>query len=187
MMNTQTPWIDQAYRILETVTPLRWDCGRLCGSICCTSRAPGTGMILLPGEETRYQSDLDWAEIIDLDALPAQKTPQRYQGYGLHLLVCQGRCPRQERPLACRMFPLAPVLTHCGVVRLVLDTDGIEICPLVQAGNINALSRSFVRKVRSAWQVLLQESAIRRWVEAESRRRVEGNNDPWLRLFSSSP
>lgn len=141
-------------------------------------------MILLPGEERRYQPVPSWAEIVNLDTLPPHRIPQRYRGYGLHLLICQGHCPREERPLACRMFPLAPILTERDVLRLVLDTDGIEVCPLVQNGKLNALERSFLRQVRAAWQVLLEDPTIKHWIQVESKRRIAAENDPWLELFT---
>ena len=41
-----------ARKILEEVTPLKADCGRVCGAACCASlEGEETGMLLFPGEE----------------------------------------------------------------------------------------------------------------------------------------
>ena len=44
--------VEQARALLETLTPLKRDCGRLCGARCCRSlEGEETGMVLFPGEE----------------------------------------------------------------------------------------------------------------------------------------
>jgi hypothetical protein len=44
----------KAYRLLEHSTPLKFDCGQLCGSRCC-SGGNEAGMCLYPGEETMLE------------------------------------------------------------------------------------------------------------------------------------
>lgn len=34
-MNNKTYLIKKAYELLERVTPLRYDCGKLCDGLCC--------------------------------------------------------------------------------------------------------------------------------------------------------
>lgn len=181
--STQDHLLEEAYTILGDQTPLVWDCGRLCGSICCSEDAPGLGMVLFPGEERRYQAPLQWAEILPVSRLHPG-VPERFRGLNLYFLRCRGHCPRTQRPLACRMFPLAPILTESGVIRIVLDPDGIEICPLVQYGKLHRLRYPFIRSVRQAWQVLVQDEEIREWLRRESHRRIQTMGDPWLRLGS---
>ena len=44
-----------ARAVLEDVTPLKGDCGRVCGGACCEPDEDGKGgMLLFPGEETLY-------------------------------------------------------------------------------------------------------------------------------------
>ena len=176
--------IDRAYQILATTTPLSFDCGRLCGSICCSSQAPGTGMILFPGEERRYPKTLPWAEIEKYRHIRVNspELPPDVTDFDLYLLRCHGVCSREQRPLACRVFPLAPLITENGVIRLVLDTDGMEICPLVHQGQINRLRTGFVRQVRRAFQLLAEDPRIRFWMEMESTRRARQMQEPWHRL-----
>ena len=60
------PW-REARALLENLTPLRTDCGKVCGSACCKSLdAEETGMLLFPGEEDRmHQPD----ERLSIEAL----------------------------------------------------------------------------------------------------------------------
>ncbi len=45
-----------ARSLLEEVTPLKSDCGRICGAACCASlEGEETGMLLFPGEEALYR------------------------------------------------------------------------------------------------------------------------------------
>ena len=51
--------LEEARGLLAEVTPLKTDCGRVCGGICCRSmEGEETGMLLFPGEEDFYE-DLD--------------------------------------------------------------------------------------------------------------------------------
>ena len=85
-----------ARALLSDVTPLKSDCGRLCGGACCQPSTEETqGMLLFPGEEALY-AGLDGYRVLDCA-----------EG---KLLVCAGRCRREERPLSCRIFPLLPLL-----------------------------------------------------------------------------
>ena len=46
---------------LNSVTPLKRDCGRVCGSRCCDSlEGEETGMLLFPGEDTLYRGREEW-------------------------------------------------------------------------------------------------------------------------------
>ena len=72
------------------LTPLAFDCGRLCGSHCCQGGADA-GMRLFPGETA--DSGFTVRDTAD----------------GGRLLLCGGHCDRRVRPLACRIFPLFPI------------------------------------------------------------------------------
>ena len=73
-------------RIIGDKTPLRKDCGQICGGECCKGDSD-TGMLLFPGEETTLN-------IIEKN--------------GVRLAVCDGTCSRDERPLSCMIFPFFP-------------------------------------------------------------------------------
>ena len=72
-------------------------------------------MLLFPGEEAAY-CDCAWARV----------KPAQFEGLPqAHILVCDGRCPRDERPLACRLFPVAPHKTADGFKAAL---DSARIC-----------------------------------------------------------
>ena len=49
---------------LNTVTPLKRDCGRICGARCCRSlEGEETGMLLFPGEAETYRGKPGWKVI----------------------------------------------------------------------------------------------------------------------------
>ena len=145
--------LDRAYAALESVTPLATDCGQVCGGRCCRATADSIGMLLFPGEERRLA-----------DA-----------GFRLHptedggwLLTCDGTCDRTRRPLACRMFPLFPCVGEDGRVRAVYDPRGWRLCPLVRECAHVPLERDFVRAVRRAGRILMEDPACAAFLRQHS-------------------
>lgn len=134
-----------ARALLASVTPLRTDCGLTCGGACCQS-LPGetTGMLLFPGEEACYAS-LPEYQLIPTD-------------HGT-LLVCPGRCRREDRPLSCRLFPLLPLVREDGV-KVATDLRARAVCPLAKQGK-DALLPEFVEAVRQAGRMLAEDEAQR--------------------------
>ena len=120
---------------LKSVTPLKRDCGRVCGAACCRSpENEETGMLLFPGEEEAYRGKEGWT-IRETAMGP--------------MAVCPGHCDRDERPLACRLFPLLPVIREDGEVRAVTDLRARTVCPLARQGR-SALDPAFTEAVREA-------------------------------------
>ena len=130
--------------MLNTLTPLKTDCGRLCGGACCQGDS-GTGMLLFPGEEALYER-CGFARVI-----PASFT---LGGQTARLLVCDGHCPRDERPLACRLFPLFLAFLKSGGTKVRLDRRAAHVCPLLDYGVIG-LDAAFVDAARRAYDTLL--------------------------------
>ena len=57
--------IQKIYQRLEEVTPVDFDCGKLCGEVCCVYDADETHteelvLYLLPGEELMYEDSPDF-------------------------------------------------------------------------------------------------------------------------------
>lgn len=151
----------KAREMLETVTPLKTDCGRVCGARCCRSlEGEETGMLLFPGEEACYAGKPGWK---------LRKTPSGT------LLVCPGDCARDERPLACRIFPLLPVVREEGV-RVALDLRAAAVCPLRRRG-LAALDPAFRMAVREAGGALMGEAR-----QAAFLRRLTEEQDELRRL-----
>ena len=73
----------KAKKAIGDHTPLKADCGQLCGGACCKGDEE-TGMLLFPGEDTVF--------------------PVKEKN-GNRLCVCEGACDRRTRPLSCILFP----------------------------------------------------------------------------------
>ena len=125
--------------LLETVTPLKSDCGRACGGACCQPDEDGQGgMLLFPGEEALYEILPEGFSIREDDGvLP-----------GMKLLICGGTCKRKDRPLSCRLFPLLPTRTGAQ-----MDRRAWAVCPLMESGK-RGLNPAFVDAVKEAGRML---------------------------------
>ena len=137
--------VQTARNLLASLTPLKTDCGRLCGGACCQGDE-GTGMLLFPGEDTLYET-CDFAQIIPADFTLGGETAK--------LFVCNGSCPRDMRPLACRLFPLFLAFMKSGKTKVRMDTRAAHICPLYEYGAVG-LDEAFVAAAREAYDVLLE-------------------------------
>ena len=154
--------VKQARTLLEEVTPLRRDCGRACGAACCAPDEDGQGgMLLFPGEEALY------------NPLPPGFSLRREDAVmpGMLLLTCAGGCSRGERPLACRMFPLTPVIEDIqGRQRLCVRVDprAFAVCPL-SAGGLRGMDEAFRSAVLESARVLCRCQAHRDYFAALCR------------------
>lgn len=135
--------------LLEQLTPLKSDCGAVCGGACCHSlEGEETGMLLFPGEEIIYEGKTGYRVV------PAEMG---------RLLICSGRCERGERPLSCRLFPLLPVLREDGV-KVAVDLRAGTVCPLARQGR-RAMDPAFVDAVRACGRLLAEDPAQRPFLE----------------------
>ena len=157
--------VKKARALLEEVTPLKSDCGRVCGARCCASlEGEETGMLLFPGEEDLYEDAEGWK------LLPAGQEM---------LLICPGTCRRQERPLACRMFPLLPLPGEEGAVTGRVDERSRGVCPLAKHGK-RGMDPAFTEAVRAAGEALLADADQRAFLE---RLRAEQEELKQLRIL----
>lgn len=146
----------EAREKLARVTPLSRDCGALCVSACCLEDEDGLGgMLLFPGEEACYTEMPEGFSISDDPHLK-----------GARLLTCEGVCDREDRPLACRVFPLMFVEKN-GVVDAALDPRAWPVCPLMSSG-ILGLRQDFVDQAREAAAVLSREKALRDFIKRQN-------------------
>lgn len=136
------PVLSEAREKLNSVTPLKTDCGRVCGARCCAPlEGETTGMLLFPGEAEAYAGRAGWI---------IRDVPQG------QLVICSDACEREERPLACRMFPLLPLLREDGTVRAVTDQRARAVCPLARQGK-SAMDPAFIEAVRAAGETLAKD------------------------------
>ncbi len=144
---------EKVWNKLRQTPPLSGDCGKLCDKKCC-SGTEGDGMLLFPYEEVLYtEKDKSWFHLMDSNTILSN-------GKRIKLLVCNGDCPREFRPLSCRIFPLTPYMNSLGRVEFMLDLRGLGICPLVFNPTNNPLKESFVDKVYHAFPPLLKEDCV---------------------------
>ena len=133
--------VSAAREKLNQLTPLKKDCGRICGARCCRPlEGEETGMLLFPGEAEAYAGKPGW-EV-------------RGTARG-DLLLCPGACDRAERPLSCRLFPLLPLIGDDGEIRVVTDERARAVCPLARQGR-SAMDPAFIEAVREAGEILAQ-------------------------------
>ena len=144
----------QIYRRFDNLTPIPFDCGELCGKLCCQGDDE-SGMYLFPGEELLFSGN-DNFTVLPSEFISAGKPVQ--------LLVCHGPCRRTERPLSCRIFPLVPYLKKGSALRVVPDPRA-SICPLTHPEAMGCIDKEFIREVRYAFSVLSKVPEVRTFLE----------------------
>ena len=128
------------YRILGELTPLRADCGSLCGCACCKGDS-NTGMRLFPYEES---------------VLEVKNTPD-----GGRLAVCNGTCDRNRRPLACRIFPFFPTIDEKGKIFVEPDIRASNLCPLISHSEEILFDERFFKALKKVGKILAKDEACR--------------------------
>jgi len=146
----------RAYGLIGDKTPLLQDCGALCGAACCqTDEDDQGGVFLFPGEREMLE-DCEWGDVQRHSFAP--------------MLVCDGPCDREKRPLGCRIFPLPPVRGKNGKWTVRLDVGARPMCPLVSSG-LSGLDPEFVRSVRDALRVIAEsetgDAFLEKWAALE--------------------
>ena len=138
----ETSILQRAYAALGERTPMLTDCGAYCGAACCGTDADGQGGVhLFPGEEALL-SECAWGRIVPEDLAP--------------MLVCEGMCQRDARPLGCRIFPLTPVRGRDGRWTVRMDVRARAMCPLAAHG-LKGLDPAFPRAVRDALRIVAED------------------------------
>lgn len=148
-MNTAYVYL-QLYRLFDRCTPIPADCGLLCDKACC--KGDDSGMYLFPGEKSVYSLlGEKWVKLEKSDFY------YDYNGkrYNVPLAVCSGECDRFVRPLACRIFPLTPVLSE-GKIEIITDPRARAVCPLSRGYYIDDYNADFLKNIRRCFSLLGQ-------------------------------
>ncbi len=135
----------QIYRRFDELTPVPFDCGALCGKLCCQGDEE-SGMYLFPGEEKLFENNPNFT------ILP---TDFRYGKRKVKLVVCNGPCKREERPLSCRIFPLVPLYRKGCTLEIIHDPRA-NICPLTHPAAKGCIEQAFFDEVEYAFLVLVK-------------------------------
>ncbi len=153
--------LQEARELLRDVTPLKKNCGRLCDAACCQSDESGeNGMLLFPYEEELYRQPME--------GFPFHLVADDTLFKGGKRLVCEGICQRDQRPLACRLFPLRIRVAE-ETATPEIDPRGWWCCPLLEQGGMRAMSSDFIEAVRKAGQCLMQNPDQLAALESEQR------------------
>ena len=136
--------LNKLYELLADVTPLRYDCGALCGAACCKGDEKD-GMILFPGERGWYEGREGF-------------TIRHNAEYDYDYLVCRGECDRDERPLSCRIYPYFFYRAEDGGVTAAPDVRALGRCPL--AGTDIPADKTFLRRMRMGAKVIVSDEEM---------------------------
>ncbi len=129
--------ITSCYSLLRNVTPLEVDCGKICNGKCCGGDGK-TGMLLFPGEEKLIDPEIS--------IIKNEK--------GDSFAVCNGKCDRNKRPLACRIYPLFPIVKNKEEGDYIeVEFDPRADCPLT-TGEYE-ITRRFEKCVKRVGKYLL--------------------------------
>ncbi len=140
-MESKSACIKKAYEFLENVTPVKYDCGKICNKKCCKGN-DNDGMLLFPGEEEIFRDNENFEVYYD----------NRYDSLAVR---CKGPCRRNERPLSCRIFPyLIYAEEKSGKLSVAPDIRALEFCPLISKKY--ELDRKFLRALRIASRKLCE-------------------------------
>ena len=163
------------YRLLDHVSPIDGDCGKLCGAACCIcgdESAEDLGIYLYPGEDAIHSRKSDWLEWTVEDA-EDYDFPDSWIGK-VYFVKCKTppHCPREMRPFQCRTYPLSPYLSPEGVLELVYNDEELPYsCPLIE--DEIPLNDDFVKATYTVWKHLILDPHIYDLVEEDSRARDE--------------
>lgn len=171
------------YRLLDRVSPIDGDCGKLCGAACCTCGGDSQdedgldydlGIYLLPGEEKIFTQKEEWLKW-SIEYAEDYDFPDSWFGK-IYFVRCKTPpiCPRESRPLQCRFFPLAPHLNEKGELQMILCTSELPYtCPLISEKM--ELTPQFIKATKTVWKRLIKDPLIYDLVEMDSKDRYEHN------------
>ncbi len=149
-MNSKLSLLKQAYVLLDEVTPLKYDCGLICGGKCCGKESiegsDNPGMLLLPYEEN----------------LTNDSTFTVKEGEDGKVLICKGKCNRTNRPFACRIFPFYASIGKDGSVSLKKDPRAFNTCPIAIKEKGTRHSVYFHRNAIRAIKLLMNDTDFKR-------------------------
>ena len=150
----------RAYTFLENTTPLRYDCGELCGSYCCQNNADEgetMGMWLLPFEKELLTA---------LDNNENKHYTFEEANDGTQTVYCNGRCERAFRPFACRIYPF---YAHIGKkqdgrtkITIKRDPRAKLTCPIAMTTSYLRPTIEFVTAAKAAVRELMKDDIIKK-------------------------
>lgn len=178
--NEMKKTIEKIYKMLDEVTPVDFDCGKLCGEVCCVYDADDyhnedLALYLLPGEELMYE-DSDSFELYYIDSSEINY-PHSWKD-DIYLVKCKNppKCDRSIRPIQCRTFPLIPHISKDNRFHLIFDESEFPYkCPIIH-DNIK-LNDDFIKVTYKVWAILIRDPLVYDLVDMDSRKRDNRKTD----------
>ena len=159
-MDSKSACIKKAYEFLENVTPVKFDCGKICNKKCCKGN-DNDGMLLFPGEEELFSDNSNFEIYYD----------SRYECTAIR---CKGFCNRNERPLSCRIFPyLIYTDEKSGNHAVAPDIRALDFCPLLIEKY--DFDRKFLRALRLASHKLCENTEISDFIQKITKKLTDFN------------
>ncbi|MBQ9550198.1 MAG: hypothetical protein IJU87_05225 [Lachnospiraceae bacterium] len=160
------------YRFLDRVSPLSYDCGSLCGSVCCGKGDDShwdekLGIYLLPGEDKVHDRKDDWLFWSE-ESTDEYEFPYSWNGK-VFFVRCKNapNCPREKRPIQCRTYPLSPHFPDEGHLTLIWNVSELPYtCPLIKERM--QLNPDFVKATYTVWKHLVRDPLILDLIEQRS-------------------
>lgn len=153
----------QAYKMLETLTPVPADCGKLCEKACCSDTlgedGSEAGMYLYPGEEIMFKNTSGF-KILNSDF--------KYGDKNAKLIVCTKECNRAFRPLSCRVFPLICYKKEASPMTIIIDPRARRMCPLANSFKITDFDLKFTQTVSYIFKTMIKEKHARSFITEQS-------------------
>lgn len=153
----------QAYKMLETLTAVPVDCGKLCNKACCKDNFSDpdntAGMYLYYGEEVMLKNRSD---------IKILKSDFQYGNTNAKMAVCNGICNRHFRPLSCRIFPLIPYMKENSPLTVIIDPRAKSMCPLAKTFSPSDFNDKFFETVFYIFKFLTKEPHIKNFVVEQS-------------------
>lgn len=162
MKSEKKDLIFKAYDLLCDVTPKKNDCGLLCGGACCKENSSHgedskvCGMLLLPGEKELLEGADEFSFV--------------KSGEG-DMLVCSGKCLRELRPFACRIFPFYPKIREVSgkvYIKILPDPRASGVCPIFNDPRRRKTHIEFLRNAKKAVRILIKDEDIKKELISQS-------------------
>ena len=171
------------YRLLNRVSPLDFDCGRLCDAGCCTVEGSDEmGIYLLPGEDKIHDKKDHWLKWSE-ESTEDYDFPESWKGK-VFFVQCAGpnECNRNMRPMQCRTFPLTPHIDQDGELTLVYNDMNLPYrCPLIE--DEIPLNDDFVQATFTVWKRLIRDPLIYDLVKSDSIAREDAISELYGKLL----
>lgn len=159
-MDNKSACIKKAYEYLEYVTPVKYDCGKICNKKCCKGN-DNDGMLLFPGEEEIFRQNFNFEVYLD----------KRYDSLAVR---CKGPCRRNERPLSCRIFPYFIYMEEkSSKLSAAPDIRALDFCPLLIEKYV--FDRRFLRALRIASAKLCENAEISDFIRKITKKLTDFN------------